>query len=283
MAPPADAPFVPPLLPATSQLGVPIYFTGEDFLKLTVKNAAAGVTVTLTGRTLAVGDLRPAPFTQTLVPATDRSDSTVTIPMPAGWLVNAQVIVSAGSPLTGQTWARLSVVHGNLSSAAELFTLASCYLTAKQPLSYPGTGVLNSLDGGGALRSITGSTPGAGANISETVPTGARWELLSFYFILTTSAAAGNRFLGLNIDDGANIYFTDSASLTQTASQANTYCFAEGGSKAPAPFGAFVVGNVPSGNRLGAGHRIRTIVGGLLAGDQFTAPQYLVREWIEGS
>src|SRR5579864_1284028 len=152
MAPPADAPFVPPLLPATSQLGVPIYFTGEDFLKLTVKNAAAGVTVTLTGRTLAVGDLRPAPFTQTLVPATDRSDSTVTIPMPAGWLVNAQVIVSAGSPLTGQTWARLSVVHGNLSSAAELFTLASCYLTAKQPLSYPGTGVLNSLDGGGALR-----------------------------------------------------------------------------------------------------------------------------------
>src|SRR5436305_1668835 len=128
--PPTDPQsFVPPMLGVGAMGGAPLYVTGEDALACTVFNAAAGVTVTITGRTLELGDVRPKPFTQTLIPATDRSSSVVRLTIGDGWLLNAQVVVSTGSPAAGQTFARLSLVRGITSNAIDLFTLAANYVT----------------------------------------------------------------------------------------------------------------------------------------------------------
>lgn len=275
--------FVPSFPPLAAFGGSPVYVTGEDALCATVFNAAAGVTVTITGRMLEFGQTRPSPFTQTIVPATDRSASVVRFTIGDGWLLNAQILVSAGTPSIGQTFARLSLVRGTTSNAIDLFTLAAGYVTAKMPLSYPGSGVLASIEGAGALRSITGSTPAAGAESSEAVPTGARWELLAWRASFGASAAVATRQPAFTIDDGTTIVYSIPNLTTFAASQSGFMSVAAGTpyavqlSSGNTPMGLFV------GARLLAGYRIRTSTFLIQAADQWTAVQYLVREWIEGA
>lgn len=258
------------------------YMRVDDNIRITSFNSAAGVQLALRSRFLGLdGEIMPSADLQT--PNTDRSAKTTIIPSPEGWLLGAQVFASAGAPLIGQCYVVVEIVQGLGASAIALQTLAAGYVTAKQPLSWPGQPIGSSLDGGGALRAIIGSAPGAGNNITETVPTGARWEMLAFEAILVASAAVANRLVSLTFDDGVNIYFFDSPNLVQTASQTGAYAFAQGQSKLAVPNLLAVPGNLPVGNRLGAGHRIRTSVTALQGGDILSAPNYLVREWIEGA
>lgn len=281
--PPPPSSYTPVLPPLAAQGGTPLYVTGEDALACTVFNASAGVTVTISGRMLEFGQARPTPFQQTIIPATDRSASVVRFSLGDGWLLNAQAVVSGGSPFTGQTFVRLSLVRGLLSNANELFTLCADYVTSKQPVSYPGSGVLDPTDGCGALRSITGAVPAAGAEISETVPTGARWELISIAWLLTTAVAVANRSPNLILDDGALVYFRSSFATLIPASVASQNTFAQGIGQFTSANNARLASTLPVNNRLAAGHRVRTSTDNIQAADQYSAIQYLVREWIEGA
>jgi hypothetical protein len=281
LTPPSS--WTPAFPPMAAFGGAPIYSAGGEALLVSVMNAAAGVTVTVTGRTLALGDSKPSPFAAAIVPATDRSVSTRIIPIPDGWLLSAQAIVSAGSPLTGQTFVKLSLIHGTTSTSPELWTLCADYVTAKQALSYPGAGIIDPTETAGALRSIAGTTPGAGAEISETVATGARWEPLALAFTLTTAVAVANRAVQLTIDDGASIYFRASVNVNQPASLVYNYGFVQGYGNPSISQVFALLSILPMNARLGSGHRIKTVTANLQAADQFSAVQYLVREWIEGN
>lgn len=271
-------------IPATVTPGASwLYVTGEDALCCTVFNAAAGVTVTVTGRILEFGDVRPKPFAQTLTPATDRSASVVRYSIGDGWLLNAQVLVSSGTPGIGQTFARLSLVRGTTSNALDLFTLAAGYVTAKMPLSYPGSGVLASVEGAGALRSITGATPAAGGEISETVPTGARWELLALTATLTPSGTVANRDPTLVFDDGANVYAKSDMHINEPTGSVWINTWFQGANSAGTLQASAAQAPIGIGLRLAAGHRIRTSTIAIQVADQWSAIQYLVREWIEGA
>jgi hypothetical protein len=278
--PPSWAPAFPPM---AAFGGAPIYSAGGEGLLVSIMNAAAGVTVTVTGRTLALGESKPSPFSASIIPATDRSVSTRIIPIPDGWLLSAQAIVSGGTPLTGQTFVKLSLVHGVTGTPPELWTLAADYVTTKQALSYPGAGIIDPTDTAGALRSITGTTPGAGAEISETVPTGARWELIAFFASFQTSAVVANRIPSFTIDDGAALYYRGGFITNQAASSTIRYQLHQGGAAAVLDNANDQIRNVPVNNRLGAGHRIRTVTGAIDVGDQWSLVQYLVREWMEGN
>lgn len=275
--------FVPSFPPLAAFGGSPLYVTGEDALCATVFNGAAGVTVTITGRMLEFGQTRPSPFTQTLIPATDRSASAVRFSLGDGWLLNAQVIVSAGTPSVGQTFARLSLVRGLTANAVDQFTLAADYVTAKMPLSYPGSGVLRATEGAGALRSITGSVPAAGAEVSESVPTGARWELIAFRATLTSSATVATRVPQLSLDDGTTLLCRIAQTASIPASASAPFAWVRGALLAPTAGGNDLVQGAPLGFYLGAGYRLRTVTAGIQAADQWSATQYLVREWIEGA
>lgn len=285
MTDPAAAPgsYAPQLPPLAAFGGAPLYVTGEDALMATVLNGAAGVTVTISGRMLEFGTMRSTPFAQSIVPATDRTASVVRFSIGDGWLLNAQAIITGGTPASGQTFVRLSLVRGLTSVAGELFTLFAGYVTAKLPQSYPGSGIAASTDGCGALRSITGATPAAGAEISESVPTGARWELLAFVAKLSASAAVANRQVRLTLDDGANVFFQNLNTFAETASQVITYAYIQNTSLGQLLTVDQVVSVIPGNVRLGAGHRIRTTTLGIQGADQWSLVQYLVREWIEGA
>lgn len=279
----APGSYQPPFPAPLSIFAGAYYSDGGESLLLSVNNAATGVTLKLAGRTIAFGESRVSPFEMNLVPATDRSTSTVRVILPAGWLLSAVVTVTAGTPLVGQCFTRLSIVHGVSTVGPELWTVAADYVTAKQPVTWPGRPIQSSLDGGGALRSIAGTTPGAGAEVSEAVPTGARWEPISFHARLVTAVAVANRFPRLVLDDGGAIPYGEyhPPPTAQVASTTAAYSWGEG---VPAQVGQVnYQAPLPVGLRAGAAHRLRTITTGIQAADQWDQVQYLVRETIEGA
>lgn len=274
--------------PATPPIATPLYLTGEDGLRLTVLNAQAGVTVTLRGRFLPVPTDRDADpaisvFVHDLVPATDRSASTRTVALGEGWLLDASIIASVGAPPIGRCFAILSIVRGQVSSGLETSTLTQGYVSGTQRIGYPGSALSSSLDGGGALRSIVGQLQGAGADFFETVPTGARWELLALQVLLTTSVAAANRLPVLRVDDGANVYGLFPMAAFVTASAAANLTWAPGASIVSAAPLVAQAAPIGVGLKLLGGHHIRGLTNLLQGGDQYSTPIYLVREWIEGA
>lgn len=259
-----------------------VFCTGDEQLRLTVFNAASGVTLAIRGRFLDI-DGHVQVLEDVLTPTTARAASTKTLRLGCGWLLGVQVLASAGTPITGQCFAMLSLVRGDGTAGIDQQTLAAGYVTAVQRLAFPGSPVQGSLDGGGAIRAIAGTTPAAGAEISEAVPTGARWELLSFAFTLTTSAGVANRAIVLTLDDGTTVYSRSTSNVNQTASVGWNYQFMQGYGNPAISLVTALQAPIPSNIRLGAGHRIRTVTGAIQVADQFSAIQYLVREWIEGA
>lgn len=271
------------------QAATPLYLSGEDAVRLTVFNSAAGVTVALRGRFLPAKtspneqDPVVGPFQHELVPTTARAASVRTETLGEGWLLDWSVVVSAGAPLIGQCYASVEIVRGTKGNQLSLSWLGNGYVTANKRLGGPDSGFMDFLDGGGALRSITGAVPGAGAEISETVPTGARWELLAGAFTLTTSATVANRTPRLSLDDGALVYFQASSQGVQAASVGVTYTFGQGLPLQAIGADSRSILTLPNNIRMAAAHRWRTLTGLIQVGDQYSAIQYLVREWIEGA
>lgn len=270
------------LLIAIQPPGHAVFTAGDESLVCSVLNALAGVRVRVAARFMHL-DGRVEPIVDTFTPATDRSVSVKRIALANGWLLNAQVAVVAGAPLTGQTFAVLSLARGRTGAFEELATFAAGPISAVHRVAWPGSPIQSSIEGAGALRSIAGAVPAAGAEIAETVPTGARWELITFEALLTTSAAVANRVPQLVIDDGATPLYRVGAALNQAASLAHRRSWFQG---APAPYldnALNVPMPLPANVRLGGGFRIRTITTALDALDQYSSIQYLVREWIEGA
>ena len=253
-----------------------------QYLRVTSYNAAANVVLNIRHRFVDCdGEIQASAETQT--PNTDRSAKSTIIVTPEGWLLGGEIFASGAAPAIGQTFVIVEVVRGLGSSALALQVLAAGYLNAKQPLVFPNAMIGSSLDGGGALRSIAGTTPAAGAEISETVPTGARWQLLAFRYQLVTSATVANRQSTLLADDGTTNLWYAGGDPVQPASGTFLYSFGAGYT----PFGAVPTNatgrSLPTPNFLGAGSRLKTQTLSIQAGDQYSNVQYLVREWLEGA
>lgn len=258
------------------------YVRVDDNIRVTSYNAAAGVTLACRGRVLTCDEgVKPSADTQT--PNTDRTAKTTIVRTAEGWLLGGQVFVTAGAPLVGQCFVVVELVQGESTAALALQTLAAGYVTAKQPLNWPGQPIGNSLDGAGALRAIAGTTPGAGTEFTETVPTGARWELLAFNATLVTAAAVANRVPIIIIDDGANLLWDYITPGNETASLSWTNNWAPGVNPVFTAANNTFVGPLPIGLRLLAGHRIRSLTVAIQGADQYASPKYLVREFLEGA
>jgi hypothetical protein len=203
-----------------------------------------------------------------------------TIEIYEGWLLSFAARSLQGATLG--TWSFLQAVvfrafspSSGINSHAVIwqgFVLFNAYN------GWPGTPAKEITDGAGTLRTITGTTPAAGAEINEVVPSNRRWTLLAIRAAITTSAAAANRFPGFQLDDGVNIYFQAHTNLALPASNTQNY---DG-----VPGGIFyndgstnVLLPLPNSVLTKSAWRIKTNTGNIQAGDQWTAPQYVVAEW----
>lgn len=261
--------------------GAARYVDGTETLRLTVFNSAASVAVALAGRVL-VDDGRIVPFVHPLVPSTNRAASTVEFTLPCGFLLSATARITGGGPLAGQAFGVLSIGYGRDTGFTELEVLAAGAITAAQRLAYPGSAIVGPLAGPGAVRSISGTDPAAGAEISETVPTGARWRLISITAQFVTDATVANRFPSIVVDDGTSQLQRIAVPAAVAASTTAPIVAGSAGFSGSVS-GFNVLPLVGDPLVLMAGYRIRTITTALQAGDNYGPPQLHVEEWIEGA
>ncbi|MBA7609565.1 hypothetical protein ES703_16756 [subsurface metagenome] len=131
----------------------------------------------------------------------------------------------------------------------------------------------------GRIISITGTDPAAQTEISETVPARRRWSIKSIFFHLITDVTVANRHVSLIIDDGTNELWRITCANAHPASCDTTYSFAQiAATEALVDCACF---HPLPDLSLPAGARIRTSTPLLKAGDNFSAPQLLVEEWID--
>ncbi len=213
-----------------------------------------------------------------LVNAGGRTSQLFSEQVTEGFVLSAAVVPVSPLSIGQYLYASIGLRRLNQSLQSVMDILAQGYASTSAPLSFPASGVQRCTDGGGVLRVITGATPAAGADISETVPGGARWQLLSLRAQLTTAVAVANRQVALTLDDGANVFYETADGPAQIASLAWEYIFAPTGF-APVNTLTDVDIHYDNAQLQAVAFRIRTDTTVLQAADQWTAPTFIVREW----
>lgn len=205
----------------------------------------------------------------------DRSLATSTVPL-TGIPIFLTVTLPTAGVSRGECYVRISVrVEGVVVAI-----LGAGYVSDTGTIVFPGGKVESSIEGPGLIRSITGTNPPVNTNISETVPTGARWKLLSMQFTLITDANAADRLVQVVLTDGSNILQRLNNQTLQTANQTVLQTLGLGIGEVIELSGVEVI-PAPGQILLGAGFVISTVTFNIQAGDNYSAPQLLVEEWIE--
>lgn len=209
------------------------------------------------------------------------SQPSIFIPLGECYLFAVDVLPNGNWCGVGQLHVSISIVRYGISLINSVQCLAAGMCTMFNPVSWPASGIRSAVDSQGFIRSIQGTVPAAGAEISESVPSGVRWRLLSIFYSLQASAAVANRISTVTIFDGVHSTDVFGPGITQTAGILLTYTNAKY---------ANPVGALPGiGNRTSLPDIIlpptwafKTLTAGLQAGDQYSAPQYVVEEWQTG-
>lgn len=257
----------------------PLYITLDDFFYVEVHNTSSSPLVGIVMRVLLPsGQIKT---TSQQVPLNQAGVFTsATFNMVEGFLLGVSAAPQGFNVRRGQVWVRLAIARGSLAGLLGAQILIQDYVETHYAASWPGGHFSSEVDGLGVVRSIVGTQPAAGGEISETVPTGRRWRLQTVNFGLTTSAAAGNRQVLFILDDGVSSSYLAPALSVQAASLTVGYAFAPGCSPI-ATTGGRAVCPIPSPAIMSAGWRFRTSTNAKDAADQYTVPVYVVEEWLE--
>jgi len=213
------------------------------------------------------------------IPNADRTVATDRFSLPECFLLHLQVRIKTGSLIRGQCFISTAIVRGRAGASVLVSSLFADYVTDTTFPTYPRSPISHSIAGPGSIRSITGTDPAAQVEISETVPPGARWNILAVRFTLVTLAVVADRLVHLHLDDGTNTFADVCVTTAHTASTTKVYNFANFGSTQLAPVNCLYIPLPPL--PLLAGYRIRTETENFAIDDDLSAPQLLVEEWME--
>jgi hypothetical protein len=251
-----------------------------DHLRVIVLNALPGIVVNIHGR-IAMPGVDSKPFDLHMVPTSDRMATTQDFNIGGGFVTNLTVFVSGATPQMGQTFVIVQLIRSAGATAFLMGTLLQGYVTSTQNLGWPGSPIVNSLDVSPPLRTIVGSQPAAGAQINEVVPTGARWQLASVFAVFVTSAAIANRGAYIQVNDAAISRLQMPPAALQAAGINRHYLWAPNMPILYDPAGEFSQQPIPADTLLLEGQTLRTVTTLMDAADQWFAPIYVVREWMD--
>lgn len=257
----------------------PFYVARGEHLHVHAWNAVSNQVVSLNLRLLMPnGEIIPNVYE--LRPSADRSELTNTLTLPECFVLSFAVSTMVSGTRRGQTY--VAVHYSRTAEGGETLVnlLTSGYVTEGFALSWPVGKVEHFLEGRGNYRSIQGTDPAAGLQINETVPTGARWRLLSVNATLSTNATAANRNVLFAVDDGSDNLIIIPAPNTQVANEGKEYTWAAWGTVQDSIVNRVTV-PLPNEVWLQAGSRIGTAVVGMQAGDNWTFPRLYVEEFLE--
>jgi len=264
------------LLVSPFQFGV----RGEDNLRIVSRGAAPSVVLFIVGRFLERAGVI-VPFQHRHVPSSNRTQVTTDFSLGEGFILNLVIGVTSGTPALGELFVQAHIIRGISGATVRLGTMLQGYCAVARDLAWPGSPLEAPGEGPAKIRAVSGTDPAAGVEITETVPTGARWQLLSLLADLTTGVAPGLRRPDLIIDDGSIAMYRSPQPLTQDASLTKEYCWAQGMALAAAigiNVGVAGLANLP---QLSAGFRFRTFTDNLAVADNWTNPVMHLLEWVE--
>jgi hypothetical protein len=256
-----------------------VYLFRDDRLYIRSRNSLAGVVLNVRVRLLRPdGVISYSSFAH--IPAADRTVAFEPFNLAEGFLLSAVVFPSAGAPLRGQTFVELGLLRGAGGQGDVVDVLVKDYVAESEPIGFPGSPVVSAVAGAGARRVVAGADPAAGVEWSITVPTDARWRFIALRVLLVNDATVASRVPVFVFDDGANEFYNVAAQIALVASQTGSYSIG-GGQGSAQSVGTSMTLPAPQDFYLGAGFRIRSNTSNLQAGDNWTAPQALIEEWLE--
>lgn len=197
-----------------------------------------------------------------------------------GYLLSCSLVASFGLNTGNILWASAALIRPPNTALAQYELLASGYPSNNTPIGFPNSVPQRPTDGPGQPRSVTITTPGAGADFLFTIPTSARMRIVSLNAVLTTSAAVANRDVSLVIDDGANVVAELNSGANQLASLTQEYTWGDS-----LPLASVFNGNqmipLPSQLILPPAFRIRSETTAIDVADQWSSIFMLVHEWVD--
>ena len=156
----------------------------------------------------------------TIVTTSNRA-AVILNPQPAlvdGGLFSVDVVQIGGTTLIrGQCFVRVDIVRAISSTNIPMQNIIANYVTSTNPITYPTTPIINSVDGIGFVNNLTVGLTAGNANISIAMPTNARGRIVGISSLLTTNATAGNRTLYIYGSVGGNVIFQVESPIIQTA------------------------------------------------------------------
>lgn len=203
----------------------------------------------------------------------------------AGWLTGVDINYWQGTPKPGQSQFECELNKGVFNMHEGVTLIPKSYLETSGHLSWPTgrPGPTNSLTGHGYTRTVTIANPGVGTDWTATVPTNAHWKLLGVRATLAAVGAANRNPLLLFDDGSANVWNSPIASTAQTAGQTVSYSWGFGlteKSITPAAGNIQASISLPGLAEFQEGGRIRSSTPGIQGGDQWSAINLAVEEWI---
>ncbi len=180
-----------------------------------------------------------------------------------------------------------TIVRGDVYAKVELLlrdtvhaTLAQGYVSSLNSPSWPHGTQEDSFSGRGKILVITGTNPGLGVEVSETVPANVHWEVFAVRLLLTTDATVQTRTVHLVIQDSASSLIDIISANTQVASLSRNYTFATYTDPIDQQATNDLLTSFPRKVYLPTGFRIVTQTTGFQAGDNWSAPFFHVEQWI---
>jgi len=256
-----------------------LYIFREDQLVIDTWSSTAPGAIHIKARVLTPeGRIQTSAWTH--MPNSDRTQATTYHDLGEGFLLGVMVLAPGLPYRRGHCWCLATLQRGRGAVGLLEHLLIADYVTQSGRLVWPGGQIRSSVEGPGLIRSVAGADPAAGAEILVTVPAGARWRIISAYYTLQTDVTVPNRSHSLVWDDGAAILGRSDPGHWHPASYPMSYSAGAFG-HGPVTFLVCVDVNLPQYLILLAGYRLRSVTLALAAGDNYTAPQLLVEEWIE--
>ena len=186
-----------------------------------------------------------------------------------------EVVTAAGTLEWGQILGRLVLrIDGT-----DFYDLCQGVLTSDHALAWPATNLYDQFAGHGQLAYSTGVNPAAGAEISNSVPTGYVWKIMAIRFALVTDANVANRRVHFQFWDNGDVAFEAISPVDQVASTTRNYSLAPWPSSPVSSNDDDIQITIPKDMLFVASEDFISSTVNLQVGDNFSAPHYRIEQF----
>jgi len=262
-----------------------IYLAPGDKLQIAAINDDPAITqIVMAYRLLRAADGQVASSQLAMPIGSNRVLAVQQFEMLEGYLLSVNTAANSGTN-RGRCFTQVAIVRGSNPGGGPnpmgYNQLISDYESRAHNPSWPVGEYLSSVEGAGATRTIIGTTPAAGVDINEVVPTSVRWRLKSFRARLITGAAVANRNVRFVLNDNVGTtFFLGGFNFSQVANTTFDYVIGIGLNFLSDPINFLEEGPLPD-NLLFGGSTIKSNTVGIQAADTWISLGYQVEQWLE--